>query len=390
MTDTGNSELAATGQGELVPVALPKEFETPTGMIGAIYSAIDAQRSVAISYVRGIRRRQPDESPADVIKSLERHYLLSVTASGTAVGATAFIPGAGTAIAVGAGAAEILLQFELAALFGLAVAEVHGLNIQDRDRARAVIISLMLGQDGRKKITSLARAAIEKNPSAMTGIAAQSLQLAGAKSISDLPLAELLGSVVPTDLVPSLLESAQDLAKERLPAKAVAAGTRLMPGGIGMLLGGIGGYTAGNDVIQAARQSFGTVPDELPEWLEPIDADGDGVPDPSALELGMRGAVGKFVEGSNGVVAASTLGVTSVATAVGIGATTAATAIARPFRSVDLDGDGVPDEAIALSAVKGVGRTAVGAASSIRGAASSLFKSKKPARADQDPETTVD
>jgi hypothetical protein len=177
--------------------------------------------------------------------------------------------------------------------------------------------------------------------------------------------------------VPSILDSVQNLAKKRLPEKAAMAGTRLMPGGIGMVLGGFGGFSAGNDVIQAAKQSFGSVPKQLPEWLEPIDVDGDGVPDPSAFETGMRGAVGKFVEGSNGVVAASTLGISTAATAVGIGVTSAASIVSSPFRSLDLDGDGIPDEARALSAVKGAGRVASGAAGSLRGATSSLFRSRK-------------
>lgn len=377
MTDDTEAATSAA-EGDVVVVDLPRELQTHSGMVGAIYSAIDAQRSVAISYVRGIRRRQPAGSPADVIKSLERHYVLSVTASGTAVGATAFIPGAGTAVALGAGAAELLLQFELAALFGLAVAEVHGLNIQDRERARTVILSLMLGQEGRNKVANLAKAAIRKDATAMTGTAARSHEFANAKSLDDLPLAELLGTVLPTDLVPSILDSVQDLAKKRLPEKAALASTRLMPGGIGMLLGGIGGYTTGSDVVQAAKQAFGPAPELLPSVLEPLDSDGDGIADPSGLETGMRSALGSFVKTSSSVAGASASGISTAATAVGAGAAVAARVVSSPFRSVDLDGDGVPDEARAVSTVKGVGRAAAGAAGSLRGATSSLFKSKKP------------
>lgn len=378
MSDGHKIADSGSGEAELVVIDLPRELQTTSGIVGAVYSAIDAQRSAAISYVRGIRRRQPDGTPSDIVKSLERHYLISVTASGGAVGATAFIPVAGTAIAIGAGAAELLLQFELTALFGLAVAEVHGLNIQDRDRARAVILSLMLGQEGRNKIASLAKAAIRKDPSAMTGIAARSRQLASAKSLDDLPLAELLGSAIPTDLVPSILGSVQDLAKKRIPEKAAMAGTRLMPGGIGVVLGGFGGYTAGNDVVQAAKQAFGPVPEQLPAWLEPTDT--DGVPDPSTFDNGMLGALGTFVQGSGGVIGAGAVRISTAATAVGGGVTAAATNVSRQFRSVDLDGDGVPDEARALSAVKGVGRAASGAAGSVRGTASNFFRSKKAGR----------
>ncbi len=358
-------------------VDLPTELQAPSKMTAAIYAAIDAQRPAAVSYVRSIRRRQMTTTPAEILSLLERHYLVSVTASGTAVGAAAFIPGAGTAVALGAGAAELLLQFELAALFGLASSEIHGLKIPDRDRARALILTLMLGQEGRTKVAGLAKAAIRKDPTAMAGITARTGQLAGVGSLDDLPLGELLGSAVPGDMMPSILDAAQNLARDRLPEKAKAAGTRLIPGGIGMMLGGIGGFTTGNDVIQAAKQAFGAAPERLPEWLEPIDSDGDGAPDPTAFETGMRNALGKFVEVSGGAVEEAGGGISIAAAAVGGGVTAAAAGVSRPFRSVDLDGDGIPDEARAVTAAKDVSRVAVGAAGAVRGSVTSLFKRKQ-------------
>ncbi len=59
------------------------------------------------------------------------------------------------------------------------------------------------------------------------------------------------------------------------------------------------------------------------------------------------------------------------------GVASAADTVSRPFRSVDLDGDGVPDEPQALTAVKGVGGAIAGAAGAVGGGFSGLFKSKK-------------
>jgi uncharacterized protein (DUF608 family) len=50
------------------------------------------------------------------------------------------------------------------------------------------------------------------------------------------------------------------------------------------------------------------------------------------------------------------------------------------FRSVDLDGDGVPDEARAMTLAKDVGTGISGVAGTVGGAASSLFKRAKPSR----------
>ena len=65
------------------------------------------------------------------------------------------------------------------------------------------------------------------------------------------------------------------------------------------------------------------------------------------------------------------------AVAVRTGVASAADVVTRPFRSVDLDGDGVPDEPQALTAVKGVGGPIAGAAGAVGDGVSGLFKPKK-------------
>jgi hypothetical protein len=70
-------------------------------------------------------------------------------------------------------------------------------------------------------------------------------------------------------------------------------------------------------------------------------------------------------------------GVGTGAVAVGAGVASAALVVTRPFRSVDLDGDGVPDEPRALTAVKGVGGAIAGSAGAVGDGVSGLFKPKK-------------
>jgi hypothetical protein len=73
-------------------------------------------------------------------------------------------------------------------------------------------------------------------------------------------------------------------------------------------------------------------------------------------------------------------GVSSDAVAVGTGVTSAADVVTRPFRSVDLDGDGVPDEPQALTAVKSAGGAIAGAAGAVGDGVSGLLKPKKRGR----------
>ncbi|MFE7720627.1 hypothetical protein ACFU44_16475, partial [Nocardia rhizosphaerihabitans] len=71
-------------------------------------------------YVEFLCERHPGESPAQIVERLEKQYLLAVTGSGAAVGATAAVPGIGTLAALGAISAETAFFMEASALFTLA------------------------------------------------------------------------------------------------------------------------------------------------------------------------------------------------------------------------------------------------------------------------------
>ncbi|MCF2436017.1 hypothetical protein LV779_22925 [Streptomyces thinghirensis] len=54
------------------------------------------------------RQRNPDATPAEVIRSLERMYVSALTGSGAAVGGAAAAPGVGTGVALALSAGETL------------------------------------------------------------------------------------------------------------------------------------------------------------------------------------------------------------------------------------------------------------------------------------------
>ena len=72
-------------------------------------------------------------------------------------------------------------------------------------------------------------------------------------------------------------------------------------------------------------------------------------------------------------------GVATSAVAVGTGVASAADTVTRVFRSVDIDGDGVPDEPQAITAAKGIGGAIAGTAGSVGGSVAGLFSRKKRA-----------
>ncbi|MDI3242219.1 hypothetical protein QK292_11400 [Arthrobacter sp. AL08] len=69
-------------------------------------------------------------------------------------------------------------------------------------------------------------------------------------------------------------------------------------------------------------------------------------------------------------------GVATSAVLAGAVVATAADMVTRAFRSVNIDGDGIPDEPQALTAVKGVGGAITGTAGSVGGSVAGLIKRK--------------
>lgn len=64
-------------------------------------------------------------------------------------------------------------------------------------------------------------------------------------------------------------------------------------------------------------------------------------------------------------------------TAVGVGVAAAASTVGRQFRRVDVDGDGMPDEARALTAAKRAGTAVAGVADGVGGRVAALLKNRK-------------
>ena len=99
------------------------------------------------AYVERLREASPDATPAEIVTKLEKHYLAAVMASGAAVGSAAAIPGIGTLTALSAVAGETVVFLEATAVFVLAVAEVHGIPAEHRERRRALVLAVLVGED---------------------------------------------------------------------------------------------------------------------------------------------------------------------------------------------------------------------------------------------------
>src|SRR4029453_9403555 len=253
--DTGTATGTASGAG--ATSAPDQDLGRAHGVERGIDMVLSIQRPIVVAHLRGIRRRSPGAPPDQIVRILERRYLAAVTTGGAAVGATAVIPGIGTGVTLALSGVETAGFLEATALFAQSVAEVHGIAIENPDRARALVMTLMLGREGVDLVRQFAGQA--------TGGGIARTAYWGELITNTMPKA-LMGTVV-----------------ERLPCVfikqyAVRGGAgiigKAIPFGIGAAIGGVGNHILGRRVLQQSRLAFGAPPASYPPELEPRQGDG--------------------------------------------------------------------------------------------------------------------
>ncbi|WP_432988870.1 hypothetical protein [Dactylosporangium sp. CA-233914] len=386
-----------------------------------IAKAVSARHSIARKYVMRVRRRNPDATPAEVIRLLERHYITAISTAGAVIAAGAIVADVGIALIPVAGAAaagaksagrqaakkagkqaakvvakeaakaaaknaalgaattgarrvaallpagDEQLQFEITAIFGLAIADIHNMNL-DKEQAHALVYGLSNGRVSQQQIATMATDLAH----ASTGSAVDIGHAIAAGRSDWSHWANTLADMLPGGAAQSLVSTIQtghlDTLRLNLSGKQQAA----IEYGAGALAGGVTRFLFGREVVNAARVAFADAPGKFPPHL--------AVPVKAKPDDDVEAAPNRALAALEDAAKATGHWISEAAEAAGAGVTTAAGAVTRPFRSVDLDGDGIPDAPQALTAVKGVGGAITGAAGAVRGAAASLFKTKQRAR----------
>lgn len=131
----------------------PAQLEKDAGPLGrafinAVDKAVHLQTSSIRAYVDWLRRQNPDASPAEIQKTMDKHLKNTVTGTGAGVGATAAVPGIGLVTGAAAVAGESVLFLDLAAFYAVASAYLRGVDIDDPERRRAIVLTLLMGSKG--------------------------------------------------------------------------------------------------------------------------------------------------------------------------------------------------------------------------------------------------
>jgi hypothetical protein len=222
------------------------------GVERSIDALLHIQRPIVVAHLRSIRRRFPNATPDQIVRILERRYLAAVTTGGAAVGATAVVPGIGTGVTLALSGVETAGFLEATALFAQSIAEVHGIAVENPDRARALVMTLMLGREGIDLVRQFAG------------------QATGKGAARNVYWGELITNSMPRAIMGGVVDRLRTVFLRQFAVRGGAGIIgKAIPFGIGAAIGGVGNHILGRKVLQQSRLAFGAPPPVLPFELEP-------------------------------------------------------------------------------------------------------------------------
>lgn len=211
--------------------------------------ALRMQKPWVVKMIKHMRRQHPDETPAQLAKRAQKLYVRSVTAGGGAVGATAAVPGIGTLASFGLSSVAVTGYLEATALYAQAVAELHGVEPQDDEQNRTMVMALMLGEDGQALMGQL-----------LTSSSA-SRSLSGKWGL-------MMGKSSDHSKRFDVGRSIRNMFVKRFIARQSGAMLgRALPFGIGAVVGGGANLAMARQVIKSAQEAFGEFPPDFPATL---------------------------------------------------------------------------------------------------------------------------
>ena len=233
---TGSAAGAGTGQ---------RQAKVRAAVETGINRAIAVQEPAVLRLSRRAGYDDPSVTPSQAVAALETYYRNTVVGLGAAGGATAAVPGIGTAAGVIANVGEIGAYLEATMLYCLALAQINGVEIKDLDRRRLLLYAVLLGDSGARTVTKAADR-VGKH---------WGKKLAGSISVDSVrAINKVLG---------------HNFVTKFGTKQGILVLGREIPFGIGAGVGAGGNWLVARGTIKASRAAFGPPPEQWPSTATP-------------------------------------------------------------------------------------------------------------------------
>ncbi|WP_150461048.1 hypothetical protein [Nesterenkonia ebinurensis] len=216
--------------------------------------AVTVQRPIVLANLRRLRKAHPTLSNRQLAMQLDKEFKRSMTGGGVLIGATSAVPGVGTVTSMGLSVLATGSFLELCALYAQSMAELSGISTEDPQRAKLLVMGIMLGEEGRRLLGELSAQAEGR----------------GAGPIGSIvPMSSLAASSAGSSTMANLITN--QLKKQFVRRFFIRQGTsmfaRAVPYGIGAIIGGVGNRVLAHHITSTAHSIFGELPEQTPAAL---------------------------------------------------------------------------------------------------------------------------
>ena len=149
--------------------------EYPGGMIASrFFAAVDRSAKIQApaikSYVKKLTEKNADKTLAQKQEILDKQFTNLLTGTGAGTGGVAAVPGFGTLLSVGAIGGESILVLEACGLYALASAHLHGIDIEDEEQRRAIVLLSVSGADDNELVSALSQGSTMASVKSLRGV----------------------------------------------------------------------------------------------------------------------------------------------------------------------------------------------------------------------------
>ncbi|MEU7145808.1 hypothetical protein ABZ942_40640 [Nocardia sp. NPDC046473] len=197
------------------------------GVVSLIDRSARVQAPLVGKYTGFVRGRHPGESPEQLVDRLGRHYSIVVTASGVVVGLTAAVPGVGTLVGLAAAGADTLFFLEASTVYAVGAKQVSGRTAAAP--GPLLVSAVVLGQAGIESLGAAGRSAKQWDTKLAN-------RLPVIRRMNDSPIKRFVVQFI-------------------VKRGALAFG-KVIPAGIGAVVGGVGNYALARGVIKNLHEAI--------------------------------------------------------------------------------------------------------------------------------------
>ncbi|MBG9325733.1 hypothetical protein I4J33_04465 [Corynebacterium belfantii] len=209
-----------------------------SGMAGKILvtsldRVVHLQRSAITGYVDWLRSKNPEASPAEIQDLMNKHFVRLAAGTGAGAGTAAAIPGIGFVTGALTISAESLVFLDAAAFYTVASAYLRGADITDPERRKALILVALSGSQGT--------ALVDASLTATSSVSAISRMSPGnVREVNN-----------------QLVKIALNQISKRMKQAWIG---KIMPMGIGAVLGTMANRKLATKVVHSTSESLGALP----------------------------------------------------------------------------------------------------------------------------------